>query len=108
MAKKYNLQIDAGTTYSVGFIYKSDTGVLFDLTGYTVTCQIRSISPNALILTPTMTKVDAEGLITLSLTATQTGTLTTIPYMYAIEIAKDAEVIRVVQGEVIVSEEIVK
>lgn len=108
MAKKYNLQIDAGTTYSVSFIYKSDTGVPFDLTGYSVACQIRSVSPNALILTPTMTKVDAEGLITLSLTATQTGTLTPIPYMYAIEISKDSEVIRVVQGDVVVSEEIVK
>ena len=108
MAKKYNLQIDAGTTYSVSFIYKSDTGVPFDLTGYSVVCQIRSVSPNALILSPTMTKVDADGLITLSLTATQTGTLSTIPYIYAIEITKDAEVIRVVQGDVVVSEEIVK
>lgn len=108
MAKKYNLQIDAGTTYAISFIYKSDTGVPFDLTDYSVACQIRSVSPNALILTPTMTKVDAEGLITLSLTATQTGTLTPIPYMYAIEISKDSEVIRVVQGDVIVSEEIVK
>jgi hypothetical protein len=108
MAKKYNLQIDAGTTYSIGFIYKSDTGVPFNLTGYTVACQIRSVSPNALVLSPTMTKVDAEGLITLSLTAVQTGTLTPIPYMYAIEISSGAEVIRVVQGEVIVSEEIVK
>jgi hypothetical protein len=108
MAKKYNLQIDAGTTYSIGFIYKSDTGVPFDLTNYSIQCQIRSVSPNALILSPTMTKVSAEGLITLSLTAVQTGTLTPIPYMYAIEISSGAEVIRVVQGDVIVSEEIVK
>jgi hypothetical protein len=55
-----------------------------------------------------MTKVSAEGLITLSLTAVQTGTLTPIPYVYAIEISSGAEVIRVVQGDVIVSEEIVK
>jgi hypothetical protein len=108
MAKKYNLQIDAGTTYSIGFIYKNDTGVPFNLTGYTVACQIRSVSPNALVLSPTMTKVDSEGLITLSLTAIQTGTLTPIPYVYAIEISSGAEVIRVVQGDVIVSEEIVK
>jgi hypothetical protein len=107
MAKKYNLQIDAGTTYSIGFVYKDNNGNPFDLTDYTIQCQIRSVSPNALAVSPTMTKVDAEGLITLSLTAAQTGALSTIPYMYAVELHGD-DVIRVVQGDVIVSEEIVK
>jgi hypothetical protein len=107
MAKKYNLQIDAGTTYSIGFVYKDNNGNPFDLTDYTIQCQIRSVSPNVLAVSPTMTKVDAEGLITLSLTAAQTGALSTIPYMYAVELHGD-DVIRVVQGDVVVSEEIVK
>jgi hypothetical protein len=50
-----------------------------------------------------------DGEVVLSLTATQTGTLVNSPYLYQIELhGPDAEVIRLVQGQVSVSPEVVK
>jgi hypothetical protein len=108
MAKTYNLEIDAGATYTVTFVYKNDDGVPFDLTDYTVQCKFKNLMDN-FVLTPTMTKNALDGEVVLSLTATQTGTLVNSPYLYQIELhGPDAEVIRLVQGQVSVSPEVVK
>jgi hypothetical protein len=108
MAQTYNLNIDAGATYSVTFIYKNSEHIPFDLTDYTVQCKIKNLSDD-FVLTPTMSKNDLLGEVILSLTATQTGTLVNSPYLYQIELHKlDGEVIRLVQGSVSVSPEVVK
>lgn len=106
MAKIYNLNIDAGATYTISFVYKNSESVPFDLTDYSVQCQFRT-KDDTVKVSPTMTKEDLDGVVTLSLTAVQTSTLTDGPYDYAIELHGD-DVIRMIQGTVAVSPEVVR
>lgn len=110
MATTYNLSVDAGATYSVEFEYTNDDGSIFDLTGYTAKMQIRDMpsSPTFVLeVTPTITVL--TGIISVTLTATQTATLTNSSYVYAIELyGSGGFVIRAVEGVVTVSPEVVR
>lgn len=110
MATTVNLSIDAGATYTVEFEYTNDDGSIFDLTGYTALMQIREMpsSPSYVIqVTPTITV--ATGIISVTLTAIQTATLTNSRYVYAIELnGAGGYVIRAVEGIVTVSPEVVR
>ena len=107
----YDLNIDAGATFEVQFEYTNDDGTLFDLTGWTAKFQARETTGSTLALEVTPTITTATAMITLHLTAAQTATLTKTNYVYAIELTKtgtETLVIRLVEGEIWVSPEIVK
>ena len=72
-----NITIQQGASWSVQAQFKDGTGAVIDLTAYTVTAQIRpSYSSPTVLATITCTKTNpAQGIITLSLTATQTAAL---------------------------------
>lgn len=108
MASRYSLNIEAGATFdSVQFRYLEDDGVTpVSLTGWTPKAQIR-VSPEAtLALELTCTVVN--GLIGISATAVQTATLTGSQYVWALELSKAGVVIRLVEGGVSVSPEVVR
>lgn len=110
MATTVNLNVDAGTTFSVEFEYTNDDGSIFNLTGFTAIMQIRDMptSPTYVLqINPTLTV--ATGIISVNLTAQQTATLTNSSYVYAIELyGAGGLVIRPVEGKVIVSPEVVR
>jgi len=110
MADSVNLNIDAGATFSVEFAYTNEDGSIFDLTGYTALMQIRDMptSPNFVLeIVPALTI--ALGFISFTLTAAQTSTLTNSAYVYAIELyGAGNNVIRPVEGRIIVSPEVVR
>lgn len=108
MAKTYDLKIDAGTTYQVSFRYLQDDGVTpFDLTDYSVQCQFRDSEGN-LVVEPDMQKFALTGEVLLKLTAAQTALLVDSPLQYGVELHSVDDVIRLVQGQVWVSPEVVK
>ena len=107
MAKTYDLLVEAGATYSISFIYKNKQGVPFDLTGYEVMSQVRNISTDELMFSPSIETDDANGVVILSMSASQTALLVNNPYVYGVELHGD-DVIRLVQGKVFVSPEVVK
>lgn len=110
MATTVNLSVDAGATFSVEYEYTNDDGTIFDLTGYTGIMQIRDMpsSPSYVLqVTPTLTI--ATGIISVTLTATQTASLTNSSYVYAIELlGAGGYVIRAVEGKITVSPEVVR
>lgn len=110
MADTYNLSIDAGATYTVEYEYTNEDGSIFDLTGYTAKMQVRDMpsSPTYVLeVTPTLTI--ATGIIGVTLTATQTATLTNSKYVYAIELyGSGGYVIRPIEGTISVSPEVVR
>lgn len=110
MSQTYNLQIEAGATYSVTFQYLDDESIPVDITDYTPTAQLRLQTADTVAVTPTLTKENAAGKVTMSLTATQTTALTAGSYNYGVELHSivDATVIRLIQGVAYVSEEVVK
>jgi len=108
LAIQYNLHVEAGATYTRDIVYTNDDGSLFDLTGYSASMQIRpSVSSSTLTLAITPTINTTTSTVSFTLTAVQTAALAG-SYVYAIEIAKSPIVIRLMEGEVIVSPEVVR
>jgi hypothetical protein len=111
MADVFTLYVEAGATYFREFVYTDPTtDEPFDLTGYTAEIQIReSVSSATATLTITPTITALEGTIAFELSATQTATLTKLKYVYALELYGDDDlVIRLAEGGVIVSPEVVR
>jgi hypothetical protein len=110
MAKNYPLRIEAGATYSRQFrLTNKDDGSLYDFTGYTAKAQIREYPSSTLAL-----EVDVEidvptAVITVNITAAETGTLTDQKYYWGMEIsaAGGEPTIRLVEGEVSVTPQVV-
>lgn len=111
MADVLTLYVEAGATYYREFVYTDPaTDEPFNLTGYTAHVQIRETveaSSVALSLTPTITPL--EGLLVLEMSATQTASLTADKYVYALELhGPNSLVIRLLEGGVVVSPEVVR
>jgi hypothetical protein len=107
MAKIFDLNVEAGATFTISFRYKDNNGTPFDLSDYTVQAQVRNSDTDALVFTPSIETVDVDGLVTMVFTATQTSAFDNNPYVYGVELHGD-DVIRLVQGKVFVSPEVVK
>jgi hypothetical protein len=110
MAANYGLEIEAGATFSLEFEYKNDDGTLFDFTGWTAKAQIRQ-TPSAASAVEITTAINtATSVVTISLTANQTSSLTLPNYVWAMELTQTVggRVIRLVEGAVRVSPEIVR
>lgn len=110
MSANYSLRIDAGATYdAVQFRYLEDDKVTpVDLTGWDIRAQIREYPSAALKLELNPEWDSATGLISLVISATDTGTLTADKYVWALEVEKDGVVVRIVSGTVKVSAEVVR
>ena len=108
MATQQNIVIDQGTTFSTTITAKDSTGSAKDLTGYTTTAQIRKSYYSSSSTDFTTAQVDGTGVITLSLTAAQTGNIKAGRYVYDVESASASETIRVVEGIVTVTPQVTK
>lgn len=109
-AIQLNLYVEAGATFNRSLVYTNDDGSLYDLTDFTGELQVRetvSSSTAALTVEPT---IDVEtATISWEFTATQTSTLTETNYVYAMELyGPDDLVIRLIEGVVTVSPEVVR
>lgn len=116
----YNIQnatIDSATsteftilnTTTGAFISGGTATAPLDITGYTAKMQMRS-NPSSSIAVLTLTTENggiiidgADGSIGLHATATQTGLINEGPYDYDIELYNGATVLRLLQGQVVVS-----
>lgn len=108
MATVNNIVIDQGTTFSFTFNLTNVDGSAKDLSSYTVAAQVRKSYYTSTKVDFTTATVDAEGEITISLTATQTSELKAGRYVYDIEIDDGTETIRVLEGIVTVTPEVTR
>lgn len=108
MATVNNIVIDQGTTFSFTFELTNSDGSAKDLTSYDVAGQIRKSYYTSTKVDFTTSKIDLEGEITISLTATQTSALKAGRYVYDIEIDDSLETIRVLEGIVTVTPEVTR
>jgi hypothetical protein len=83
MASEYNLYIDQGVTFSNSITISDDYGNPVDLTGATLASQVRKsfISTTAWLFTITVTD-PTNGVVVLSMTADQTGSMKPGRYVY--------------------------
>lgn len=103
MAIKANLIIDQGTDYVTSVNLTDADGNVVDLSGYTANSQIRKTysSSNAVAFG---TSLDAaNGVITLSLTDSQTANLVAGRYVYDVIVTAGNTTSRIVEGIVTVT-----
>lgn len=110
MATVSNLTIDQGTTYTVNFTVNDSTGTARDLNNYTARSQMRrSYYTSANTAFTASISDPGAGVVTLSLSANQTGALKPGRYVYDIELVSNtATVERVYEGIVTVYPEATK
>lgn len=108
MAKVYTLDVEAGATFTRQFEYTNEDETVFDLTGYTALMHIRETAESDLAL-EVVPEIDVPtGIISITITAAETSSLTLPEYVWALELTKDELVIRLVEGKVSVSPEVVR
>ena len=110
MAFIANLYIEAGATFTREITYTNEDGTLFDLTDYSAELQVReTVNSETATITKMPTISVADATISWTFTAAETATLTSDKYVYALELTKtDGTVIRLVQGDLTVSPEVVR
>jgi len=108
MAAVETLFIDAGATFECGFEYLNTDETVFDLTGYTALMHIRETVEGELVLSVVPDIDVLTGTISFTLSAAETSDLTAAKYVYAMEITDGTTVVRLVEGGIVVSPEVVR
>lgn len=103
MTIKSNILVNQGATFTTTFIITDDNSDVIDLTGYTGNSQIRKHYSSNSYYTFTVSIAEANGEVTLSLTANQSANIEAGRYYYDCLLTSDSNVIsRVVEGVVTV------
>ncbi|NBU93575.1 MAG: hypothetical protein EBS18_03325 [Actinobacteria bacterium] len=109
MSSTYPLRIEAGATYARTFKIKNRSdGSDFDLTGYTGLAQIREDHDKPLILEIVPTINPTEATIAIRIEAEDTSDLLLSNYVWGLELYNDTDTVRLLEGPVTVSPEVVK
>lgn len=104
MAIKANLVIDQGTTFSTDFALTDDYGNKLQLSGYTVTAQMRKWYSSINATATFTTGIDvANAVVTIGLSANQTGNITAGRYVYDVKLSDSLSSSRLVEGIVTVT-----
>lgn len=107
--KEYiEIYIDQGATFTKTFTVKDSSGDVVDLTGYTGSAQIRKTTSSTDYTAFTVTFTDrTNGLVTISLTNTQTSALEGTTYYYDVELTDGSNTVyRLSQGYAYVQPEV--
>lgn len=115
MAQVINLEIDQGATFVKKFLIRNQDNSSPDITGWSARMQFRthvSSTDTELEADTTNSKLvlsASDTSISISLSATDTSSLNYSSYVYDLEIVKtDNSVIRLVQGKVLVNNEVTR
>jgi hypothetical protein len=111
MASILNQVIDQGATFSKQItVYETDGTTIQNLTGYTVTSQLRKNYTSTSYTTINATNNSpTNGVIVMSLTAVQTAALKSGRYVYDLQIAAaDGTVTRIIEGVITLRPEVTK
>jgi hypothetical protein len=109
MATKANLSIDQGTTFETVLTLTDEEGNVLNLTDASAASQIRKSYSSTLTAQFTTSINVAQGEITLSLTANQTGNIVAGRYVYDVELTDaDDAITRIVEGIVTVNPQVTR
>ena len=103
MAAIANLTLDQGATFNSDVTVKDSNGNAFNLTGYTASAKMAkgySSTRTRTSLTCTISTPASNGVVTLALTADETGALDDGRYVYDLEILQTSSstITRVIEG----------
>ena len=101
MAAIANLTVDQGTSFTSDVTVKDANGNPFNLAGYTARAKLAkgyASTRTRTDFTTTIASDAASGVVTLTLSATQTSALEDTRYVYDLEIQTGDVVTRVIEG----------
>lgn len=109
----FNLVIKKGSTFKKNITYTDSAGTAINLTGYTARMMVRQSFQSEVIHTLTtenggITITGVTGEIDLLITATDTDAFNPIIGVYDLEIISGAEVDRIMQGQVYITENVTR
>jgi hypothetical protein len=109
MAQKVNIIIDQGTTFNTDFSFVDDNDDPIDFSSYTGASQIRKSAASSTAFSFTVS-LGNNGIISLSMNAATTSSITAGRYLYDLEIQNTSSntVSRLVEGIVTVTPEITR
>lgn len=110
MAFKVNLVIDQGTTYSYSRVLDDEDGNLLSGDNYTVNAKLRKHygSANSTSFAASLSNT-GNGVLTLSLTVTQTSALNAGKHVYDVELVDSSNnITRAFEGIILVTPEATK
>lgn len=108
MAAKVNIVLDQGTTFNTSFSFSDDNDEPIDFSSYTANSQIRKSYTSSTAYTFTV-GLGNNGIITLSMNAATSSTITAGRYLYDLEVQDTNGVrSRLVEGIVTVTPEITR
>lgn len=111
MAVKVNLSIDQGSTFATTFnLSNEDTGEILDLSTYSAAGQIRKHYTSSNAVTFVCAVNTGTGVLTASLSANTTKTMSAGRYVYDIELTESISgaVSRIVEGIITVNPEVTR
>ena len=103
MATKVNLVVDQGTTFTTSITFNDENGNTINFSTYSGAAQMRKhfTSSNSTSFSVSLT---SNGVVTLSLTANQTGNLVAGRYVYDLEVTDASnQISRLIEGVVTVT-----
>ena len=103
MATKVNLVVDQGTTFTTSITFNDENGNTINFSTYSGAAQMRKhfTSSNSTVFEVLLT---SNGVVTLSLTANQTGNLVAGRYVYDLEVTDSSnQISRLIEGIITVT-----
>lgn len=103
MATKVNLVVDQGTTFTTSITFNDENGNTINFSTYSGSAQMRKhfTSSNSTTFSVSLT---SNGVVTLGLTANQTGNLVAGRYVYDLEVTDQSnQISRLIEGIVTVT-----
>jgi len=109
MPIKANLFIDQGTDYSTSINLVDGDDNVVTLSGYTSNAQMRKTYSSSNAVSFSTTLQSANGVVVLSLTATQTANIVAGRYVYDVYLTSSSNVVsRIIEGIVTVTPRVTK
>ena len=98
MANKQNLYFDQGTSFSQSFTIQHANGVPVDLSTYTGRSHLRKEYTSPTFYEFTVTLGGNTGVVSISLSPTQSSNIAAGRYLYDVEIENNGNVSRIIEG----------
>lgn len=108
MAQKVNISLDQGTTFNTDYTFLDDNNDVIDFTTYTGAAQMRKSFASSTYHT-FVVSLGNNGIISLSMNAATTSSITAGRYMYDLEVTDlNGVVSRLVEGIVTVTPQVTR
>jgi hypothetical protein len=113
-AGTYNITLEQGATFAVQLLWQDENATPINLTGFTAEMQIRKSSKADIALitltdTAGLTLGGSAGTIDVLISASETAALPSdFIGVYDLEINSGSEIIRLIEGQVVVNAEVTK